>query len=65
MLNGRLEFAHLFGCISYTSHRDGGRQDRSDVQLDRARLARALLILAHYGSGGSTPQKIGSTLARN
>jgi len=64
MLNGRPEFAHMFRVyqIHLTSRLEADKIDLMFNSVEK-RLARALLILAHYGGGG-TPQKIGSDISQ-
>ena len=65
MLNGRLEFAHLFRVyqLHLTSRLEADKIDLMFNSIER-RLARALLILAHYGVRGGAPQKIGSDISQ-
>lgn len=64
MLNGRLEFAQLFRVyqLHLTSRLEADKIDLMFNSIER-RLARALLILAHYGDG-TTPQKIGTDISQ-
>ena len=64
MLNGRLEFAHLFRVyqLHLTSRLEADKIDLMFNSIER-RLARALLILARYGDG-TAPQKIGRASCR-
>lgn len=65
LLNGRLEFAHLFRVyqLNLTSRLEADKIDLMFNSIEK-RLARALLILAHYGAGGRTPQKIGADISQ-
>src|SRR5882672_9446860 len=63
MLNGRLEFAQLFRVyqLHLTSRLEADKIDLMFNSIEK-RLARALLILAHYGS--ATPRKIGPDISQ-
>jgi len=65
MLNGRLEFAQLFRVyqLHLTSRLEADKVDLMLNSVER-RLARALLILANYGSDGTAPQKIGPNISQ-
>jgi CRP-like cAMP-binding protein len=65
MLNGRLEFAHLFRVyqLHLTSRLEADKIDLMFNSIEK-RLARALLILARYNGGGTAPQKIGSDISQ-